>query len=390
MLLHPGAPFAYDGGRHAYPDIRMIYWAGGNPFHHHQDLNRLEQAWEKPETIVVHEPFWTPTAKRADIVLPVTTTLERADIGFARSEGFLVAMDRIARPLGEAQDDYAIFSQLAARLGVEEAYTEGRDAESWMRAMYEACRPGAARAGVVLPEYDAFWQAGIVDYSEIHAPRVMLQKFRADPGVHPLITPSGKIEIFSEKVAGFALADCPGFPVWREPAEWLGSPVAKTFPLHLVSDQPVRRLHSQLDHSPHSRAGKVHGREQVTISPADAAARGVASGDLVEIFNDRGRCLAAADVSDVIAPGVLRLSTGAWFDLAADGLETHGNPNAVTLDRGASGLSQGCSAQTCLVDVKRFEGVVPEIRAFELPVFFCEQKNGGFKFGSEHPPVRAG
>lgn len=367
MLLNPGQSFLYNGRTHQYPDIRLIYWAGGNPFHHHQDLNRLEQAWARPETVIVHEPYWTPTARRADIVLPVTTTLERDDIGFAGGEGFLVAMDRVSPPLAEARDDYEIFAGLAARLGVGEAFTEGRDAPSWMRAMYEASRAGAAREGVALPGYDAFRQAGIVDYSEIRTPRILLEAFRADPDKHRLITQSGKIEIHSATVAGFGLPDCPGHPVWLEPAEWLGSPLAARFPLHLVSDQPVRRLHSQLDHSPHSRAGKRHGREQVTIAPADAAARGIAAGDLVEIFNDRGRCLAAADVSDVIAPGVLRLSTGAWFDLAADGLETHGNPNAVTLDRGASGLSQGCSAQTCLVEVKRFEGVPPPMRAFELP-----------------------
>ena len=57
-----------------YPDIRLVYWAGGNPFHHHQDLARLRAAFGRPETVVVHEPFWTATARHADIVLPVTTT----------------------------------------------------------------------------------------------------------------------------------------------------------------------------------------------------------------------------------------------------------------------------------------------------------------------------
>ena len=73
MLLHPGERFAYNGAEHIYPDIRLVYWAGGNPFHHHQDLNRLRLAWRKPETVVFHEQFWTPAAKMADIVLPATT-----------------------------------------------------------------------------------------------------------------------------------------------------------------------------------------------------------------------------------------------------------------------------------------------------------------------------
>jgi biotin/methionine sulfoxide reductase len=367
MLLHPGTNFTYNGATHTYPDIKLIYWAGGNPFHHHQDLNRLTRAWAVPETIIVHEQFWTATAKRADIVLPATTAVERPDIGYATREGVIVAMDQVAQPLGESRDDYAIFSDLAERLDVSEAYTEGRDATAWQRRMYDDCVIRARAAGVELPQYDAFRQIGLVDFSDSASPVVMLDRFRYDPVAHPLITPSGRIEIFSAKVAGFGLPDCPGHPVWREPSEWLGAEAVARFPLHLLSDQPTRRLHSQLDHSPHSRAGKVAGREAIAISATDAAARGIAHGDIVEVFNDRGRCLAAAEVNEDVMPNVVRLSTGAWFDQTPDGLETHGNPNVLTLDRGASGLSQGCIAQTCLVEVVRFEGELPPIKAFVLP-----------------------
>src|SRR6185312_14596376 len=83
MLLHPGEAFDYDGRRLAYPDIRLVYWAGGNPFHHHQDLGRLRCAFARPETVVVHESAWTASARHADIVLPATITLEREDIGGA-------------------------------------------------------------------------------------------------------------------------------------------------------------------------------------------------------------------------------------------------------------------------------------------------------------------
>jgi biotin/methionine sulfoxide reductase len=118
MLEQPGASFDYNGQRHRYPDIRLIYWAGGNPFHHHQDLNRLLAAWQtKPETIVVHEQYWTPTAKLADIVLPATTALEREDIGYATRERYMIAMRQLIDPVGEARDDYAIFADLAAAAG---------------------------------------------------------------------------------------------------------------------------------------------------------------------------------------------------------------------------------------------------------------------------------
>ena len=81
MLLNPDGLFAYNGEHYVYPDIRLIYWAGGNVFHHHQDLNRLLRAWQKPETIIVHEPWWTPMARHADVVLPATTPFEAQRYG---------------------------------------------------------------------------------------------------------------------------------------------------------------------------------------------------------------------------------------------------------------------------------------------------------------------
>ncbi|HEX2785764.1 MAG TPA: molybdopterin-dependent oxidoreductase, partial [Ilumatobacteraceae bacterium] len=77
MLLSPGEEFAYDGGTYTYPDIRLVYWAGGNPFHHHQDLDRLRRALGKADTVIVNEPYWTSMARHADIVLPTTIPMER-------------------------------------------------------------------------------------------------------------------------------------------------------------------------------------------------------------------------------------------------------------------------------------------------------------------------
>jgi biotin/methionine sulfoxide reductase len=236
--------------------------------------------------------------------------------------------------------------------------------------MYDRCRDNAGRLDVALPDFETFWDRGIVDLGEHDRPAILLEKFRADPERNRLSTPSGRIEIFNETVAGFGLPDCPGHPVWREPREWLGSKAADRFPLHLLSDQPERRLHSQLDSSPYSVAGKIAGREPVYINSRDAASRGIAAGDVVELFNDRGSCLAAAVPSDDVMPGVARLSTGAWFDPdPLTGLEKHGNPNVLTLDAGASGLSQGCSAQTCLIDIRRATGPVPDVTAFDPPDF---------------------
>ena len=370
MLLHPGASFPYRGETHTYPEIRLVYWAGGNPFHHHQDLNRLQRAWGRPETVVVHEPYWTPTARRADIVLPATTPLERNDIGYATREGHVVAMQRAVAPFAEARDDYAIFSALAERLDLGPAFTEGLDEMGWLRRLYGESAARAKAVGIDLPDFQRFWSEGLIQLAPHDCPFTLLEAFRGDPQVHPLDTPSGRIELFSETIAGYGLEDCPGQAVWREPAEWLGAPAAARHPLHLISDQPQRRLHSQLDHSPYSRAGKVAGREPVYLNPRDAAARSIADGDVVELSNDRGRCLAGAIVTPDIMPGVARLATGAWFDPkeGPEGTtEKHGNPNALTLDRGASGFSQGCAAQSCLVQARRLDGPPPPVTAFTLP-----------------------
>jgi biotin/methionine sulfoxide reductase len=269
-------------------------------------------------------------------------------------------------PTGEARDDYAIFTALAARLGAEAGFTEGRSAQAWLEHMYEQCRTRGAAMGVELPEFAAFWEQGVVDLSPHAKPVVMLEAFRADPGAHPLNTESGLIVLGSDRIAGFNLADCPGHATWLAPTEWLGT--AAEYPLHLLSDQPARRLHSQLDASPHSIAGKVAGREPVYLNPSDAAARNIADGDLVEVFNSRGRTLAGAIISQALMPGVARLATGAWFDHDwQTGLEKHGNPNTLTRDHPASSLSQGCTAQTCLVEIRRTDGPAPAVTAHRRP-----------------------
>lgn len=371
LLTRPGERFDYNGQVHTYPDIRLVYWAGGNPFHHHQDLNGLLKAWQRPETVIVHEQYWNPIARMADIVLPATTSLERNDIGYAGREGHLVAMKKATAPIGEARDDFAIFRSLASQMNIEHAFTEGRDEAGWLRWLYDQALTESARLGLSLPAFEQFWEDGVIDLGDMAESPVMLSGFRQDPQANRLPTPSGRIELYSETVAGFGYDDCPGHAVWLEPDEWLGSAQSAQFPLHLVSNQPVRRLHSQLDHSPHSVEGKVGGREAALINPADAAARGIADGATIRIFNQRGSCLAGARVTDAVMAGVIILPTGAWFDpdriAAGVPLERHGNPNVLTLDRGTSRLAQGSSAQTCLVEIE-IARETPRQEAFDSPV----------------------
>ena len=209
-LLHPGARYDYDGKTATYPDIKLVYWAGGNPFHHHQDLNRLRRAWQRPDTIVVHDPWWTATARHADIVLPATTSLERNDLGCAARDRFVMAMHKAIAPVGEARDDFSIFRDLAARLGCEAAFTEGRDERAWLRT--STAPSESARRSNLVPDFAAFWDKGWVEIPRRGEEFVLFEDFRADPEKHKLHTPSGRIELYSERIAGFGYDDCPPHP----------------------------------------------------------------------------------------------------------------------------------------------------------------------------------
>src|SRR5437773_7674816 len=154
MLLHPGESFDFDGRRLVYPGIRLVYWCGGNPFHHHQHLGRLRRAFARPDTIVVHDPFWTPMARHADVVLPATVTLERNDIGGSPSDPALIAMHRAVAPYAAARSDYDIFGDLAAAPAARERVTAGRDEMAGRRPLYDGWRRQVADDGGSAPPFD--------------------------------------------------------------------------------------------------------------------------------------------------------------------------------------------------------------------------------------------
>jgi biotin/methionine sulfoxide reductase len=278
-------------------------------------------------------------------------------------------MHRAIDPVHAARNDFDIFRALAARLGYEAAFTEGRDEMEWCRWIYDETRSAAAAKGVPLPGFQQFWAEGFAELPPPERDFVLFEDFRRDPEAHPLKTPSGRIEIVSEAVAGFDYSDCPPHPTWIPPAEWLGSASAERWPLHLVTHQPASRLHSQMDPGPVSRGSKVAGREPVRVNPADAARRGIHDGDVVRLFNPRGACLAGAVVDPDVMPGVVVMATGAWFDPpSAEGEpERHGNANVLTLDIGTSPLAQGTSALTALVEIERWTKAAPPVRAFSPP-----------------------
>jgi len=355
MLLHPGETIRFDGEDIVYPRIDLVWWAGGNPFHHHQDINRLVDAFQRPSTVIINEIWWTATARYADIVLPATTSLERNDLSGSPTDRFTAAMHKQIDPVGEARSEFDIFRSLAARFGTEEQYAEGLDEMGWLRRIYEDFRARSGRIEIDLPEFDEFWSRGYIELPRPERDYTLFEDFRRDPVVHPLDTESGKIEIWSTFIERAGHDDVYPHPRWVEPVEWLGK--ADSGELHLVSPQPSTRLHSQLDGVGVSRRSKIAGREPVMINPADAAERGIADGDVVLIANSRGRCLAGAKLTEDIMPGVIALSTGAWYNPAEPGkkssLDLHGNPNILTSNRPTSSLSQAPAQHSALVFISK-------------------------------------
>ena len=366
MLENPGGEFDYDGKKLTYPDIKLIYWAGGNPFHHHQDLNRLAKAWQKPNTIIVNEIWWNSQARHADIIFPANTALERNDLMLNPRDPTVVANKKAMKSYKNSKTDFEIFSGLSKKLGFLESFTEDKSELDWIKFIWNNSSK-THQKNISFPSFEEFWEKG---YFELPAPKIekiMFNDFRKDPINFPLNTPSGKIEISSETISNFQLSDCFSHPYWFEPYEWLGN--IDEYPLHLISNQPTHRLHSQLDNAANSQNSKIKGKEPVMINPSDALERDIQDGDIVMLFNKRGRVLAGANISDSVMPGVVVLSTGAWFDPDyALNLERHGNPNVLTKDVGTSSLSQGPTCHTTLVQVKKAKREeIVDVNIFKTP-----------------------
>lgn len=370
MLLKPGEPYQYNGEHKTFPDIRTVWWAGGNPFHHHQDLNRLRNAFQQPETIIVNEINWTSTARHADIVLPVAAPQERLDFGAGKSDNALVPMPAHISPPADARSEYEIYSALAERFGTEQIFTEGRSQEQWIRELWRRTQITGSESGAALPDWDDFISGDIVQIPDPSPDQVFLAKFRADPVANSLPTISGRIELFSETIAGFGLDDCPAHATWFVPRD-VASGEQTEHPLYLISGQPQTRLHSQLDNGAYSMSKKIGGREPILIHPTDAEERGIKNGDIVELYNKRGRCLAGACITPDISSGCVFLWTGAWYDPdddAPDHRDRHGNPNVLTHDHRTSSLGQGPAAHSALVQMVRFTGDPPQVTVHDAPI----------------------
>ena len=359
MLLEPGGECRFNGQTLRYPDMRLIYWVRRQPVSPppgpRQAAARLATAGHGGGARRLVDADRPPCRHRAAVH-------DRAGAGrlssaMLLSDRYIVANRAAIAPIGQARPEFDIFAALAERSGVGAAFTEGRDAAGWLRHVYEEARSGAARMQVELPDFDSFWQAGHVEVPAKPEPHVMLAGFRADPDAHRLGTPSGRIELYSETIAGFGYDDCPPHPTWLEPAEWLGSPLAAQVSA-ASGHQPAAHAPAQPARHGPGQSGQQDRRPRTGVDASGRRRRARSARRRRRAAVQRPRRLPGRPaVTDLIRPGVVQIATGAWYDPAEPG-QPRQPVQARQSQRADAGhrqlaLAQAPISQTTLVEVER-------------------------------------
>ncbi|RDL32735.1 trimethylamine-N-oxide reductase TorA [Photobacterium damselae] len=372
-LENPGQTYQHNGHERTFPEIKMIWWAGGANFTHHQETNRLIQAWQKPELIVISEPYWTAAAKHADIVLPITTSFERNDLTMTGdySNQHLVPMKQVVPPQFESRNDFDVFADMAELLkpGGRAVFTENKTEMEWLNGFYKEAQAIGRQNRIAMPNFSYFWkQNKLIEmkWNANNAKFVRYQAFRDNPIMNPLGTPSGKIEIYSQTIESYNYPDCPPHPTWLEPNEWVGN--AKDGEMQLMTSHAADRLHSQLNYAHLRENYAIANREPIWINPEDAKTFGIKTGDLVRAYNHRGQVLVGALVTDGIKKGSVCIHEGAWPDLdPTTGICRNGGCNVLTGDIPTSRLANGCAGNSSVVKIEKYTGPVLPLEAFTPP-----------------------
>lgn len=334
--------------------IKCIWAVATNALiNQHANINRTARILADEsmvEFLVVQDNFLTPTARFADVVLPVCTQFETWGLedGWKYGEE-VILMPKIVEPLPETKSDYRIAAEIASRLGLEDAYTEGRTDREWIDYCLEYYRKTRFPS---LPKLDEFEKSNIGVFSvPVVRPAVAFEKFRRDPKNHPLPTPSGKIEIFSKRLFDMKKPDViPAVPKYIQEWESPFGPEAEKYSLSLIGHHYFSRIHSTMEGVDWLEEAFP---QRLFINPVDAKARGINNGDLVRVFNDRGTVIVACRVTLRIMPGVVALPQGAWWTPDQKGIDRRGSVNVLTSERWTP-LAFGNAQHTVMVQVEKY------------------------------------
>jgi len=311
------------GRKGGYPfDYKLLYIVNSNYLNQCPDLNKTIQAFNQLEFIVVQEQFMTSTAKFADILLPVSTFLERNDITIGEGMPFFGYMGQAIKPLYESRSHLEIATELAARMGI--SHFNDKTEDEWLRNIAE-------NSGI--PDYHEFKEKG-VHKIKISEPYVEFKRQIEDPANYPFSTPSGRIEIYSQQLADMDSPEVPPIPKYIPTWESPGDPLASKYPLQLITTHFKRRAHTQFETLPWLKELQ---RQEIQINTLDAQARGIRDGDQVRVFNDRGEMVILAKVTERIMPGVVDIPQGAWYNPDPKGVDNGGCANVLTSDRVSPG-----------------------------------------------------
>jgi anaerobic dimethyl sulfoxide reductase subunit A len=330
-------------------NIKFIFNIASNILvNQHADINRTIRILKDESLvrfIVVSDLTLTPSARFADILLPADSSLERDDLGFPwTGEKYVVFGSKAVDPPGECRNESWWLGRVAARLGLADAFTEGLSREGWLRRLVTEARAADPR----LPGFEELKAAGF--YREAPEEYVAYAREIADPVNHPFPTPSGKIEIFSKTLFDMNQpSEIPAVPKYVPAWEGPEDPLTAKYPLQCIGPHTKGRTHSTADGSTWMEESDPH---RMWISPGDAAARGVADGDRVRVFNDRGALEVTVRVTRRVRPGVVAVAQGAWYTPDPAGVCKRGSVNVLTSQK-PTPLARGNAQHTMLVEVRR-------------------------------------
>jgi anaerobic dimethyl sulfoxide reductase subunit A len=328
-----------------YPsDIKMVYITNGNPVNQFMNTNKAVEALKKVKFVVVHEQFMTATARFADILLPVNTHLERNDIIRPwHSSPYYIYLNKVIDSFYESKSDLEICRELSMRLEID-GYSDKTEDE-WLREFWKSAEDFTHTKPLI--DYDTLKKKG-VHKIKLKDPAIAFKEQIEDPKRHPFPTPSGKIEIYSQRLEKMNNPNLPPIPKYIETWENLSDPLARQYPLQLITTHFKRRIHSNMDTIPWLKECTP---QVLWISSTDARARNIKNSDMVRIFNQRGEVVIPAKVTEGIMPGVVSMDEGAWFNPDERGVDRGGCCNVLLKDE-HSPAGAFCS-NTCLVQVQK-------------------------------------